>query len=89
MSRTLKLGILLLVALFSGMATRAMAQTAGSSPWWVEAQAGLSNASGEGSFFGMTSPALAVSAGYRFSRPLALRVGVGGYEGKGYVMRVS
>ena len=35
----------------------------------------------------MTSPALAVSAGYRFSRPLALRVG--GYEGKGYVMRVS
>jgi len=37
----------------------------------------------------MTSPALAVSAGYRFSRPLALRVGVGGYEGKGYVMRVS
>lgn len=89
MTMTLKLEKLLLMVMLVGTAIGAKAQTAGSSPWWVEAQAGISNASGEGSFFGMTSPALAVSAGYRFSRPLAVRVGVGGYEGKGYVIRTK
>lgn len=81
--------LLLSIAVLLGMAGGARAQSDVSAQyphWWVEAQAGASYSFGEGSFFKMLSPAGAVSAGYRFSRPVGLRVSVGGFEGKGYVM---
>lgn len=89
MPRTLKLEKLLFIVILMMAAFEAKAQTAGSTPWWVEAQAGASYTFGEGSFFKMLSPAVNLSAGYRFSRPIGLRLGVGGYEGKGFVIRTG
>ena len=57
------------------------------SHWFAEFQAGASLvASGEGTFFGMLSPAFSVNGGYRFSRPFGVRLAIDGYQGKGYVL---
>lgn len=97
MPQMLKLEKLLFLVVLSMAAIAAKAQPVASSSantppssfWWMEVQAGASYTSGEGSFFKMVSPAAVVSAGYRFSRPIGLRLVVGGYEGKGYVMRTG
>ena len=78
----------LCAVVFSTMA-QAQQNTPFQPHWAVEAQAGIYIPSGEGSFFGMMSPAFSLNAGYRFSQPLGLRVGVGGFQGKGYVTRLQ
>lgn len=54
-----------------------------------EFQAGSSVSSGEGSFVGMMSPAFSLNAGYRFSAPGDIRLGLGGLSGKGYVVKTD
>ena len=69
----------------------AQAQTAPShEPYWsVEYQMGLINVNGEGNFFRMTSPSFSFNAEYRFSEPLGVRAVLGGFQGKGYVVRLN
>ena len=59
-------------------------------PYWsVEYQMGLINVNGEGNFFRMTSPSFSFNAEYRFSEPLGVRAVLGGFQGKGYVVRLK
>lgn len=59
-------------------------------PYWsVEYQMGLINVNGEGNFFRMTSPAFSFNAEYRISEPLGIRAAFGGFQGKGYVVRLK
>lgn len=63
----------------------AQQQSAFQPEWSVEGQAGGSYTLGEGSFGRMLSPAFSVNVGYRFSEPVGIRLGIGGFSGKGYV----
>lgn len=63
----------------------AQRQSAFQPEWSVEGQAGGSYTLGEGSFGRMLSPAFSVNVGYRFSEPVGIRLGIGGFSGKGYV----
>lgn len=65
----------------------AQAQDAFNPYWYGEIQAGVSNASGEGTYVGMMSPAFSFNAGYRISDPFDVRFGLGGFTGKGYVVK--
>lgn len=51
--------------------------------WYLQAQAGAAYTLGEGDFGDLLSPAGFVSAGYRFHPAWGLRLGVGGWQGKG------
>jgi len=52
--------------------------------WSLEGQVGVSYTFGEGSFSNMLSPAFSLNVGYHFSKPVELRLGVGGLSGKGF-----
>lgn len=86
-----------LTILVSGLCIIAQAQPTTKIPpysqfnphWFSELQAGVVNASGEGTFWGMMSPAFSVNIGYRFSEPLAVRLAIGGFSGKGYAVESS
>ena len=81
---------LLALCLVSFLALAQAQQTSSFQPHWaVEGQVGIYNPSGEAPFFRMMSPSFSINVGYRFSEPLGLRVGVGGFQGKGYVVRTD
>ena len=51
--------------------------------WYLQAQAGAAYTLGEGDFGDLLSPAGFVSAGYKFHPAWGLRLGLGGWQGKG------
>lgn len=53
--------------------------------WSVQAQVGAAYTLGEGAFGDLLSPAAALSAKYQFHHALGVRVGLGGWQGKGIV----
>ena len=55
--------------------------------WYGQIQGGGAYTLGETAFKDLLSPAAAVSLGYQFTPVVGLRVGAGGWQGKGAVPR--
>lgn len=53
--------------------------------WFMQVQGGVAHTVGETSFGDLLSPAAAIYGGYNFNPVFGLRVGLSGWQGKGFV----
>ena len=52
--------------------------------WFIQAQIGAAHTIGEAKFTDLVSPAAALNVGYKFAPAFGARVGVSGWQAKGY-----
>lgn len=81
--------IVLPFVVLTGLVFNAQAQDKEQGKWKLEFQAGVGSAMNEGSFVKTITPAISLNGIYQISNPFGVRLSVGGWEGKGYVIKTN